>query len=169
MASFSRCSEEKRGADLEDFQLILDAYRFRSYDKESRGIQMRLLHLMFPMVMNIKKIRRLMNKYRLFCPVWIVNLYRRMVKALQTNHIADNLVNREFEDHGPGKVLLTDITYWWSKLTCQALSRGKRLPSEWVSALLADAVQRGITDGTRPRDFVTREECAVMTRAAAKF
>lgn len=34
-----------------------------------------------------------------------------MAKALRTNHVADNLVNREFEDHGPGKVFLTDITY----------------------------------------------------------
>ena len=87
------------------------AYRFRGYDKGARGIQMRLLHLTSPVVMNIKKIRRLMNKYGLFCPVRKANPYRRMAKALRTNHVADNLVNREFEDHGPRKVLLTDITY----------------------------------------------------------
>ena len=28
-----------------------------------------------------------------------------------TNMVADNLLNREFEQHGPCKVLLTDITY----------------------------------------------------------
>lgn len=33
--------------------------------------------------------------------------------------------------------------------------------------LLADAKEKGITDGTRPRDLVTREEAAVMARAAA--
>lgn len=33
--------------------------------------------------------------------------------------------------------------------------------------LLADAQSMGLTDGTRPRDFVTREECAVMAKAAA--
>lgn len=103
--------EKKEAADLENFQLILDAYRFRGYDKGARGIQMRLLHLTPPVVMNIKKIRRLMNKYGLFCPVRKANPYRRMAKALRTNHVADNLVNREFEDHGPRKVLLTDITY----------------------------------------------------------
>lgn len=103
--------EEKEAADLEDFQMILDAYRFRGYDKGARGIQMRLLHLTPPVVMNIKKIRRLMNKYGLFCPVRKANPYRRMAKALRTNHVADNLVNREFEDYGPRKVLLTDITY----------------------------------------------------------
>lgn len=103
--------KKKEAADLEDFQLILDAYRFRGYDKGARGIQMRLLHMTPPVVMNIKKIRRLMNKYGLFCPVRKANPYRRMAKALRTNHVADNLVNREFEDHGPRKVLLTDITY----------------------------------------------------------
>ena len=103
--------KKKEAADLEDFQLILDAYRFRGYDKGARGIQMRLLHLTPSVVMNIKKIRRLMNKYGLFCPVRKANPYRRMAKALRTNHVADNLVNREFEDHGPRKVLLTDITY----------------------------------------------------------
>lgn len=103
--------EKKETADLEDFQLILDAYRFRGYDKGARGIQMRLLHLMPPVVMNLKKIRRLMNKYGLFCPIRKANPYRRMAKALRTNHVADNLVNREFEAHGPRKVLLTDITY----------------------------------------------------------
>ena len=103
--------KKKEAADLEDFQLILDAYRFRGYDKGARGIQMRLLHLTPPVVMNIKKIRRLMNKYGLFCPVRKANPYRRMAKTLRTNHVADNLVNREFEDHGPRKVLLTDITY----------------------------------------------------------
>lgn len=33
--------------------------------------------------------------------------------------------------------------------------------------LLEDAKRMGLTDGTRPRDLVTREECAVMARAAA--
>lgn len=103
--------EKKEAADLEDFQLILDAYRFRGYDKGARGIQMRLLHLNPPVIMNIKKIRRLMNKYSLFCPIRKANPYRRMAKALRTSHVADNLVNREFEIHGPRKILLTDITY----------------------------------------------------------
>lgn len=31
--------------------------------------------------------------------------------ALKTSNVADNLLNREFREHGPRKVLLTDITY----------------------------------------------------------
>lgn len=34
--------------------------------------------------------------------------------------------------------------------------------------LLEEAKAMGLTDGSRPRDLVTREECAVMSRAAAK-
>lgn len=35
--------------------------------------------------------------------------------------------------------------------------------------LVADAKDMGLTDGSRPLSFVTREECAVMARAAAKY
>jgi len=34
-----------------------------------------------------------------------------MAKALKTDAVADNLLNREFKEHGPRSVLLTDITY----------------------------------------------------------
>ena len=74
-------------------------------------IYMRLLHMDPPIHMNVKKIRRLMKKYGLFCPIRKANPYRRMAKAMATNNIAPNLVNREFEKHGPRKILLTDITY----------------------------------------------------------
>ena len=52
-----------------------------------------------------------MRKYGLMCPVRKANPYRRMAKALRTNVVADNHVKREFKEHGPRKVLLTDITY----------------------------------------------------------
>ncbi len=72
---------------------------------------MRLLHMDPPIVMNTKKIQRLMRKYGLSCPIRKANPYRRMAAALKTNNVAENLVNREFEEHGPRSVLLTDITY----------------------------------------------------------
>lgn len=62
-------------------------------------------------MMNLKKIRRLMNKYGLICPIRKANPYRRMAKAIKTNNVAENILNREFTKHGPRKVLLTDITY----------------------------------------------------------
>jgi len=97
--------------DRNDFQIILTAYQYRGYDKGARGIYMRLLHLKPPEHMNIKKIRRLMKKYNLFCPIRKANPYRRAAKAIAIASVAPNLLNREFETRGPRKVLLTDITY----------------------------------------------------------
>ena len=95
--------------DRADFELILAAYNFRGYKKGVLGVNMRLLHM--GIVMNPKKIRRLMRKYNLFCPFRKANPYRRMAKALRTSNVASNLLNREFEAHGARAVLLTDITY----------------------------------------------------------
>ena len=52
-----------------------------------------------------------MHKYNLACPVRKQNPYRQMLRAMKTSAVAENLVNREFEDHGPRAILLTDITY----------------------------------------------------------
>ena len=94
--------------DQEDFDLILEAYMYRGYNKGARSIYMRLLHK--GIVMNLKKIRRLMKKYGLKCPIRTANPYRRMAKALKTDSIAKNEVNRNFRQE-PRKVILTDITY----------------------------------------------------------
>lgn len=103
--------EQKEAQDRADFDLILQAYNFRGYAKGIRGIYMRLLHLDPPVVMNLKKIQRLMHKYNLFCPIRKANPYRRMAKAMRTDCVFENILNREFKEHGPRKVLLTDITY----------------------------------------------------------
>lgn len=102
---------EKEEQDRADFKLILAAYTHRGYDKGAQGIYMRLLHMEPPVVMNVKKIRRLMKKYGLICEIRKANPYRRMAKAIKTNNVADNLVKRQFEAYGPRMVLLTDITY----------------------------------------------------------
>ncbi len=94
---------------MEDFVLIKQAYDYRGYAKGYRSICMRLTRMGAPM--NHKKVIRLMQKYGLKCPIRKANPYRRMVKALKTNTLAPNLVNRQFKNHGPRQVLLTDITY----------------------------------------------------------
>lgn len=103
--------DEREKKDRENFELILKAYSQHGYSKGARGIYMCMIHWKPPVVMNLKKIRRLMDKYGLMCPVRKANPYRRMAKALKTNHVADNLLNRKFTEYGPRKVLLTDITY----------------------------------------------------------
>lgn len=102
---------KKENKDREDFEIILKAYQYRGYAKGARSIYMRLLHNDKPIIMNIKKIRRLMKKYNLFCPIRKANPYRRLAKALKTNNVADNILNREFKKYGPRMVILTDISY----------------------------------------------------------
>ncbi len=103
--------KNREDGDLADFAKIKKAYDFRGYKKGARSIYMRLLHQKPPVIMNLKKIRRLMRKYGLFCPVRQPNPYRRMAREMQTNHVAGNIINREFGKYAPRKALLTDITY----------------------------------------------------------
>ena len=98
--------EEK---DRRDFEIILEAYKYRGYGKGARGIHMRLLHV--GIRMNLKKIRRLMRKYGLKCPYRGPNPYRQMAKAIRTNAVFPNIVDREFTRDGARRILLTDITY----------------------------------------------------------
>lgn len=103
--------KEKENKDREDFELILKAYNQRGFNKGARSIYMCMLHWNPPVVMNIKKIRRLMEKYGLKCPIRKANPYRRMANAIKTNNVAGNLLERKFTEYGPRKVMLTDITY----------------------------------------------------------
>ena len=109
--------QKREEADKADFELILEAYKHRGYAKGARGIYMRLLHKRIRM--NLKKIRRLMHKYGLKCPYRGPNPYRQMAKALKTNTVFPNVVNRQFLAGGVRKVLLTDITYiFYDKGVC---------------------------------------------------
>ncbi len=98
-------------ADQEDFSIILEAFKHRGYSKGARGIHMYLLHQNPPIQMNPKKIRRLMQKFHLHCPIRRANPYRMLAKRLQENRIAPNILNRQFKAYGPRTILLTDITF----------------------------------------------------------
>ena len=100
---------KKELRDRADFELILEAYKFRGYDKGNRGIKMRLERMGHPMGRD--KIRRLMHKFGLVCPIRKPNPYKQAIKKLEESTVAPNILQREFREHGPRYVLLTDITY----------------------------------------------------------
>ena len=91
--------------------MILIAYKMHGYTKGARGIHMAMLHFDKPVIMNLKKIRRLMKKYGLVCPIRRANPYRIALKESVLDSIPKNALNRQFRDFGPRRVLLTDITY----------------------------------------------------------
>ena len=95
--------------DRADFELLLEVYKRKNIKKGARTICMILEkenHKMY-----LKKVRRLMKKYGLFCPIRKPNPYKKMMKALEESTTAPNLLERKFREYGPRAVLLTDITY----------------------------------------------------------
>lgn len=89
---------------------IMKAYNFKGRKKGARQIKM-TLEGQFGIVYNLKRIRRIMRKYAIICPIRKANPYRRMIKATKEHTVLPNLLDRKFKQKIPGKILLTDITY----------------------------------------------------------
>lgn len=104
----NRCAKEY--GDTEMRKIIQLAYDFKNRKKGAKQIKM-TLNDHFGINYNLKRIRRIMKKYNIFCPIRKANPYRRMMKATQEHRVVPNLLKREFKQELPGKVLLTDITY----------------------------------------------------------
>lgn len=111
---FSSESQERREKrekeDLIIKENILKAFNFKRRKKGARQIKM-TLEGQFQITYNLKRIRRIMKKYKIVCPIRRANPYKKMLKATQEHTVLPNLLNREFKQGIPGKVLLTDITY----------------------------------------------------------
>lgn len=111
---FSSKSQDYRSIRDKEDELIRDnimkAYNFKGRKKGARQIKM-TLEGRFGIVYNLKRIRRVMKKYDIVCPIRKANPYRRMMKATQEHKVLPNILERSFKQQIPGKVLLTDITY----------------------------------------------------------
>lgn len=116
-SSDNRNIQEER--DLQLKEVILKAFNYRGYKKGSRPIKM-VLENVFNLVINRKCIQRIMRKYNIKSPIRKANPYRRMIKATKEHTVAPNLLNRNFKQGIPGKVLLTDITYLPYGTSCMA-------------------------------------------------
>ena len=89
---------------------ILKAYYFRGRKKGARQIKMTLQN-QYDITYNLKRIRRIMKKFEIVCPIRKANPYRRMAKATKEHRTCPNELQRNFKQGIAGKVLLTDITY----------------------------------------------------------
>lgn len=94
---------------------ILKAFLFKKRKKGARQIKM-TLEGQYNINYNLKRIRRIMKKYDIVCPIRKANPYRRMAKATKEHTVVPNILNRQFKQNVPGKVLLTDITYLFMML-----------------------------------------------------
>lgn len=100
--------------DQESYKNVVAAFEFKNRKKGARQIKM-TLQKFFGINYNLKRIRRIMKKYNIICPHRKANPYRRMMKATKEHTVLPNLLNRDFKQGIPAKVLLTDITYLFYK------------------------------------------------------
>lgn len=102
--------QKQNDFDEEVKEIVLKAYHFRGRKKGARQIKMTLKN-QYGITYNLKRIRRIMKKFNILCPIRKTNPYRRMAKATKEHRTCANDLQRKFKQGVAGKVLLTDITY----------------------------------------------------------
>ncbi|GEB34510.1 hypothetical protein BPA01_40900 [Brevibacillus parabrevis] len=131
----------REAADERDFLLIKEHFEALKGKAGALVIKMRLARLN-GVVMNHKKIRRLMRKFKLVTVIRKANPYRKMAKATQEHRTCPNLLERQFDQGIPEKVLLTDITYLrygtgqWAYLSCVKDGATKQILAHYLSSTL---------------------------------
>jgi len=96
--------------DEADIKLIKEIFEKGKKKLGWRSVQMKLKSD-YETIMNHKKIKRIMRETGLRTRIRKKNPYRMIMKKTQEHRIFDNLLNRQFEQTIPGRVLCTDITY----------------------------------------------------------
>lgn len=100
----------EKDKDENDYLLINEIFKKGKKKLGWRSIQMRLKSD-YEIIMNHKKIKRIMKKYKLFTKIRRRNPYKMIMKKTQEHRTFDNVLARNFKQNTPGRVLCTDITY----------------------------------------------------------
>lgn len=101
--------------DYQDFLLIKDLFEKGKKKLGWRQVQMRLKN-QHKVIMNHKKIRRIMSVYGLYCKIRRKNPYKAIMKKTQEHLVFPNLLNRQFVVTTARRALCTDITYLYFAL-----------------------------------------------------
>lgn len=96
--------------DIESHELIEEMFNKGKRKLGWRSIQMKLSNEK-GVVMNHKKIKRIMKKYLLFTKIRRRNPYKDIARKTLEHRTCENKLNREFEQTTPLRVFCTDITY----------------------------------------------------------
>ena len=134
----------------DEFDILLIAEMFfKSKQKAGfRTIKMKLL-AEYGIIMNHKKIIRIMKKYGMTTKIRRTNPYKLAARIRQDNIVCPNLVNRKFKEQEPNSVYSTDITYL--KYSGQTAFLSVMLDvktSEVISYSLSDNLQMGFVIDT---------------------
>jgi len=131
----------REASDESDARLIQTHFNRLRGKAGALVIKMRLERLS-GVVMNHKKIRRLMRKFKLVATIRQPNPYRKLARATQEHLTCENLLQRQFNQGEPEKVLLTDITYMrygtgqWAYLSCVKDGATKQILAHYLSSTL---------------------------------
>ena len=124
-----RIAKEKSDKELIE-KIFLKHHKLAGY----RTIRMDLENK-YGVIMNTKKIRRLMKKYKIQTKIRRKNPYREIMKATKEHSSCENLLNRKFKQTQPLKTLCTDITYlYYGKCERAYLSVIKDIASGEITA-----------------------------------
>jgi len=108
-----------KNRDKKDCLLIKEIFDKGKKKLGWRPIQMRLKSN-YGIIMNHKKIKRIMRENDLIVKIRRKNPYKMLMKKTQEHCTFDNILNRNFYQAIPGKVLCTDITYVYYSLNRRA-------------------------------------------------
>lgn len=96
--------------ELQDYLLIKEIFDEKQETSGFRTIIMELLHR-YGVIMNHKKVIRIMNKYGLVCRIRRVKRYGNTFEERRIENIFENHVNTTFDSTTPFDIFHTDITY----------------------------------------------------------
>ena len=134
----------------DEFAILLIAEMFFKSKQNAgfRTIKMKLL-TEYGIIMNHKKIIRIMKKYGMTTKIRRTNPYKLAARIRQENIVCQNLVNRKFKEQEPNTVYSTDITYLKYSGTTAFLSVMLDVKtSEVISYSLSDNLQMGFVIDT---------------------
>jgi transposase InsO family protein len=101
---------DKPDKDVGDYELIQKVFNNGKKKFGWRSVQMGLQND-YGIIMNHKKIIRIMKKYLLFAKIRRRNPYKDIAKKTKEHRTCGNILNRDFKQEIPLKVFCTDITY----------------------------------------------------------
>lgn len=103
-------TKDKQDKDYEGYLVIKKIFDKGKRKWGFRSIQMEL-RTNEGVVMNHKKIIRIMNKYKLITKIRRRNPYKNIMKKTLDHRTFENKLNREFKQETPYRFFCTDITY----------------------------------------------------------
>lgn len=156
---------KRERTDEIDYNVIKKVYDQRNGRVGALQIKM-ILENDERIVMNHKRIRRIMKKYNLLCKIRVANPYKQIAKATQEHKTCANKLDRQFDQQEPHKVLLTDITYIYFKNGRKAYlsvvkdgASREALAYHLSTSLKMDIVYTTLDKLSEREDFIPHPDC----------